>query len=88
MRRQCLILLLAHDHCGRSFLGADARAYPAHFAAFACYHMELRSIPERHPIPEPIRLAAFEQFLERSGWARAGCGARREGRNDHNSNRL
>lgn len=50
-----------------SFLGVDPDAYPSHFATFARYHMELRKIPARHPLPEPLSLDRFERFVRDTG---------------------
>jgi hypothetical protein len=52
---------------GGSFLGVDADAYPAHFATFARYHTDLRRIPERHPLPEPLPLNRLERFVAQAG---------------------
>lgn len=49
------------------FLGTDPKKYPKDFAVFGRYHSALRSIPGRHPIPDPLGLEEFEGFLrERS----------------------
>jgi hypothetical protein len=55
--------ILGQARGGGSFLGVDADAYPAHFATFARYHTDLRKLPERHPLPEPLPLDRLECFV-------------------------
>lgn len=54
-----------------SLLGVNPEAYPAHFAAFARYHTDMRKLPGHYPLPEPLQLSRFEQFLRESGGAYA-----------------
>lgn len=56
--------ILAQARLEGSFLGVEENAYPAHFAGFSRYYTELRSSPERHPLPKPIGLDRFERFLK------------------------
>jgi hypothetical protein len=60
--------LLALARRSGSFLGVDEVAYPAHFAVFASYHMDLRKLPASYPVPEPVPWADFARFLRGSQW--------------------
>jgi short-subunit dehydrogenase len=59
--------VLEHAREGGSFVGVDEKAYPAHFAAFARYHTELRKVSARCPLPDPLSLDPFERFLKAAG---------------------
>jgi hypothetical protein len=59
--------LLGEARRSGSFIGVDEHAYPAHFAAFARYHMDLRRIPERQPLPAPLPWSEFADFLRGAG---------------------
>jgi short-subunit dehydrogenase len=59
--------VLEHAREGGAFVGVDEKAYPAHFAAFGRYHMELRKVPARRPLPDPLTLDPFEHFLKTAG---------------------
>jgi hypothetical protein len=50
-----------------AFVGVNERAYPYHFSALARYHLDIRRISARYPIPAPLPFAAFERFLAQSG---------------------
>lgn len=59
--------VLGYGRESGSFLGVDEGAYPAHFAVFAKYHLELRRIPARYPVPGPLTLGQFARFLRETG---------------------
>ena len=47
------------------FLGVDPVKYPADFGTYYRYHAELpEAIPDRHPLPAPVSLEAFDAFLD------------------------
>ena len=50
-----------------SFVGVDERRFPRDFAAFVRYHIDLKKIPERHPMPGSLPLTWLDEFLGRSG---------------------
>jgi hypothetical protein len=58
--------LLRQARRGGSLLGVNPRAYPAHFGVYGRYQRALRRIAERRPLPPPISLEGFEQFLAAS----------------------
>jgi hypothetical protein len=55
--------LLARARRHGRFVGVDERAYPRDFRAFIRYHGDCRRLPGRYPMPEPLELASFDQFL-------------------------
>lgn len=49
------------------FVGVDEKEYPKDFAAFVRYNAELqKKISARYPIPGPLDLGKFEEFIEHS----------------------
>jgi hypothetical protein len=59
------ILQRARKH--GSFVGVDEGRFPRDFAAFVRYHIDLKKIPERHPMPGVLPLTLLDEFLGRSG---------------------
>src|SRR5215204_931993 len=55
----------ARKHGG--FVGVDERRFPRDFATFVRYHTDLKKIPARLPMPEPLSLSRLDAFLDRSG---------------------
>lgn len=49
------------------FVGLREDLYPRDFGSLARYHADLKKIPARYPIPGPLPLQTFYDFLERSG---------------------
>ena len=57
--------LLRHTTKHGRFIGVDERAFPRDFAIYARYHDALlKSIQERHPLPEPLTLGELDHFLQ------------------------
>ncbi|MFC6904977.1 hypothetical protein [Halalkalicoccus tibetensis] len=57
--------LLARAERQGQFLGVDPSKYPADFGTYYRYHAALpEAIPDRHPMPAPVDLGAFEAFVE------------------------
>lgn len=56
---------LIEQHSARSrFIGVDESAFPRDFAVYARYHDALlRTIGDRHPLPQPLAIAQLDQFL-------------------------
>ncbi len=54
----------AHEHGG--FVGVDEQRFPRDFAAFIRYHTDLKKIPTRCPMPEPLSLPRLDEFLGRT----------------------
>ena len=48
-----------------AFLGTAPGAFPEDFAVFARFNRELRALPERHPAPNPLPLAAVETIMSK-----------------------
>jgi hypothetical protein len=48
-----------------AFLGTRPGAFPEDFAVFARFNRELRSIPDRHPAPDPLPLTAVEEITSK-----------------------
>lgn len=60
------ILQRARKHGG--FIGVDEREYPRDFGVFARYHKEIKKqIPARYPLPGPLVLDQFDEFLATAG---------------------
>jgi hypothetical protein len=58
--------LLARARKRGDFVGVDVKAYPRDFAVFVRYHRDLpRRISTRYPLPEPLPLERFYEFLAR-----------------------
>ena len=55
----------ARKHGG--FVGVDERRFPRDFATFVRYHTDLKKIPARLPMPEPLSLSRLDAFLDRAG---------------------
>jgi len=55
----------ARKHGG--FVGVDERRFPRDFATFVRYHTDLKKIPTRYPLPEPLSLSWLDAILDRSG---------------------
>jgi hypothetical protein len=55
----------ARKHGG--FVGVDERRFPRDFATFVRYHTDLKKIPTRYPLPEPLSLSRLDAILDRSG---------------------
>jgi hypothetical protein len=55
--------LLARARRHGRFIGVDERAYPRDFRVFIRYHTDCRRLPARAPMPDPLDLAALDQFL-------------------------
>jgi hypothetical protein len=49
------------------FVGVDERRYPKDFAAFVRYHADLKKVPARYPLPEPLAPEEIDAFLEEAG---------------------
>jgi hypothetical protein len=49
------------------FVGVAEEKFPKDYATFVRYHTELKKIPARFPMPEPLTLAQLDAFLERFG---------------------
>lgn len=58
---------IARGRRGGRFLGVDEHEYPRDFAAIARYHDALERLPAHYPIPGPLGLGRFLDFLERKG---------------------
>ena len=57
--------LLRHTTKHGSFIGVDERAFPRDFAIYARYHDALlKTIRERHPLPDPLTLNELDHFLQ------------------------
>ena len=56
---------LARARIDGAFLGTQPGAFPEDFAVFARFNRELRAIPERHPLPDPVSLAEAEAMIAR-----------------------
>ncbi|TVP45623.1 MAG: hypothetical protein EA350_08750 [Gemmatimonadales bacterium] len=50
-----------------SFLGVAPEQFPRDFGALARYHDAIRGLPARYPLPGPLSLEEFEEFLQDSG---------------------
>ena len=48
-----------------AFLGTAPGAFPEDFAVFARFNRALRALPERHPAPNPLPLAAVETIMSK-----------------------
>jgi hypothetical protein len=59
------MLQLARKH--GSFMGVDERRFPRDFAAFVRYHIDLKEISARHPMPRSLQLTRLDEFLGRTG---------------------
>lgn len=56
--------LIEHASSRSKFIGVDPAAFPRDFAVYARYHDALlRAVPQRYPLPSPLTLAQFDQFL-------------------------
>ena len=56
--------LIEHASTRSKFIGVDPAAFPRDFAVYARYHDALlRIVPQRYPLPSPLTLAQFDQFL-------------------------
>ena len=49
-----------------SFVGVDEQRFPRDFAAFVRYHTDLKKLPARYPMPEPLSLPWLDEFLDRT----------------------
>ncbi|WP_185961292.1 hypothetical protein [Telmatospirillum sp. J64-1] len=49
-----------------SFLGVDTREYPADFASFSRYHLAMKDLPPRYPMPGPLTLEQLADFVAQS----------------------
>lgn len=58
------ILARARQH--GSFLGVDEQAFPRDFATFVNYHKDIQNIPDRYPLPAPMPLHQFDDFLRQT----------------------
>jgi hypothetical protein len=59
------ILLRARKH--GSFVGVDEWKFPRDFAAFVRYHVDVKKVPARYPMPGVLPLARLDEFLGRIG---------------------
>lgn len=59
--------LLEQARIKNSFIGVDQKAHPSDFSVFARYYKDLRKIPVRHPLPAPLALNQFYDFLTQAG---------------------
>jgi hypothetical protein len=59
--------LLARARNEGRFVGVDEDAYPRDFATFVRYHTDIKHLPARYPMPEPMVLEQLDKFLERAG---------------------
>jgi hypothetical protein len=51
-----------------SFIGVDEEAYPRDFAAMLRYHTDFKEVYKaRYPLPPPLSLATFDEFLAERG---------------------
>jgi hypothetical protein len=57
--------VLARARRHGAFLGTRPDAFPEDFAVFARFNRELRAIPERHPLPDPLPLTAVEEITSK-----------------------
>ena len=48
------------------FLGVDEDAFPRDFGALARYHPAVKSLPQRHPLPDPLTLDDLDAFVASS----------------------
>jgi hypothetical protein len=55
--------LLAKAAVAGRFAGLAPDAYPSDIAVFARYQQALKNVPQRHPVPGPLPVAEFEQFV-------------------------
>lgn len=58
--------LLRRARRAGSWVGAEPPEFPLDYAQFARYHTALQQIPARHPMPEPLALQQFEEFVHRN----------------------
>ncbi|WP_135467196.1 hypothetical protein [Crenalkalicoccus roseus] len=59
--------LLGHARRAGRFLGVDEREYPRDFAVLTRFHDALERLPARYPIPGPLGIGRFLDFLDRHG---------------------
>lgn len=55
------ILSQARKH--GQFIGVNEQKYPGDMASFIRYHSELKKLDTRYPIPKPLNLQQFDNFL-------------------------
>ena len=56
--------LIEHASVRGKFIGVDPAAFPRDFAVYSRYHDALlRTVPQRYPLPAPLTLAQFDQFV-------------------------
>jgi hypothetical protein len=48
-------------------VGVDEGRFPRDFATFVRYHTQVKKIPARYPMPEPLTLAQLDAFLREAG---------------------
>lgn len=59
--------ILRHATGSGFFIGVDEEKYPRDFAAFKDYHVAMRRLRPRHPIPERLSLEELDAFLAEAG---------------------
>lgn len=55
--------LIAQGRRGGGWLGVDTRRFPLDLSVYADHHDALRRLPDRLPLPEPLRLQDVERFF-------------------------
>lgn len=58
--------ILAHARLRGQFIGVNQRQYPGDLSSFTRHYTELKKLPKRCPIPNPLTLQQFDAFLEQS----------------------
>jgi hypothetical protein len=64
--RACLNLG-KHQILVTPFLGVNEQTYPQDLASFVRHYTELKKLTDRYPMPEPLSLDQFDQFLAQFG---------------------
>ncbi|MFA9443992.1 hypothetical protein [Egicoccus sp. AB-alg6-2] len=59
--------LLARARTQGSTLGADLDEFPHDFAHYARYHRAMKQVPARYPLPGPLSMREFDEFLAQAG---------------------
>ncbi len=59
--------ILRHARRTGSLIGIDEQAFPLDLGIFIRYRHELKTIPERYPLPEPLTLTQLDLFLQQKG---------------------
>jgi len=58
--------ILARARVRGRFLGVREDLHPRDFGSLARYHSEMKKLKPRYPLPGPVTLRRFSEFLERA----------------------